>query len=541
MAGRWHILIMILAASLVVLTALRLPVKAVGADGPTLAVDVSSERHPISPDIYGMNDNPWDDALGKELRLPVSRWGGDATTCYNWQIDSSNSGGDWFFMAGGKDHPVPSAGADAFVDKVKAAGGKALLTIPVIDYINKAVDWNCSFPVSLFGQQQKVNPYVHPVVDGSPTDAGNGIRPDNNKIVLSTDQILRIYQPNTPSFQKNWVEHLVDKYGKASQGGVAIYQMDNEPSGWSSTQRDIHPDDPTYPEIVDKTLPYARMVKQVDPTAKIDGPGDFGWPVYEGDPKKNGGLGNAEYYLNRFRDASRDAEVRLLDYFDEHYYPIAQDDQSDTVRLQSTRSLWDPTYVEKDWIGKYYGPIMLIPRMHKWVNEYYPGTKIAITEYNWGGLDTLNGALAQADVLGIFGREQVDMACLWGPPKTTDPGAFAFRIYRNYDSHGSRYGDVWVSSTSSDQGQVAIYGAQRSSDKALTLVVINKTGEDLTCPLTISGFHSAGSAQMYRYSGDDLTAIHRLSDQALAGTSSGTGFTATYPGSSITLIVLGAQ
>jgi hypothetical protein len=50
--------------------------------------------------------------------------------------------------------------------------------------------------------------------------------------------------------------------------------------------------------------------------------------------------------------------------------------------------------------------------MRDWVDTWYPGTRLAITEYNWGGLDGLNGALAQADVLGIFGREGLALATL---------------------------------------------------------------------------------------------------------------------------------
>ena len=44
------------------------------------------------------------------------------------------------------------------------------------------------------------------------------------------------------------------------------------------------------------------------------------------------------------------------------------------------------------------------------MNTYYPGTPIGITEYNWGAEDHINGATAQADILGIFGREGLDMA-----------------------------------------------------------------------------------------------------------------------------------
>ncbi len=501
--------------------------------GPVLRVDVGADRHPISPDIYGINDNPWDPAWGKEIAVTVSRWGGDATTRYNWQADATNAGGDWYFMAGGGQSKLtPGASADEFVAKVKSAGGKALLTIPVIDYLNRVpvTTRDCSFPVSLVGPQQKVNPYVHPVVNGQRTDAGNGVRPDGTNIVLTQEQILRVHVPNAPAFQQAWMRHLVGRFGTAAHGGVAVYEMDNEPGGWANTHRDVHPDKPTYQEIVDKTLPYARAVKQADPSALVDGPGDFGWSAYKGDPTKNGGLWNAEYYLSRFRAASQASGHRLLDYFDEHYYPY----HNEGTRLESTRSLWDPTYVEKNWIGQGNGAIALLPRMHRWVDKYYPGTRLAITEYNWGGLDTLDGALAEADVLGIFGRERLNLATLWGPPKPSDPGAFAFRIYRNYDGKGGRYGDIWVRSGSADQGKLAVYGAVRSSDHALTLVVINKTGGDLTSALMLTGLHPAARAHVFRYSAADLKAIVPAPDQTVGPT----GWTATYPANSLTLLVL---
>lgn len=503
------------------------------AGGPVLTVDAAADRRPISPDIYGMNDNPWDPALGKELHLPVSRWGGDATTRYNWEVDGTNAGDDWFFMAGGKDHPTPGAGADAFVTKIKSVGGKALLTIPVIDYINKATAIDCSYPISLYGPQQKTNPYVHPLVNGKPTDAGNGRKPDGTPIVLDRSGILRIHVPNTPARQQAWVRHLLGKFGAAAHGGIAIYEMDNEPGGWANTHRDVHPIPPTYQEIVAKTLPYTRMVKQTDPTALIDGPGDFGWAAYKGDPARNGGLWNVEYYLQRFRDASRKSGRRLLDYLDEHYYPTAQEGQNDAVRLESTRSLWDPSYIEKDWIGQYNGAIRLIPRMREWVNNNYPGTRLAISEYNFGGLDTLNGALTQADVLGIFGREGLALATIWGPPKPDQPGAYAFRIFRDYDGRGGQYGSTWVQSASTNQGRLAVYGALRR-DGALTLIVINKTGDALTSPVHLTHFSPAVPAQVYRYSAADLKAIVRQPDQTVTPI----GFTAAFPSNSITLFVL---
>jgi len=168
------------------------------------------------------------------------------------------------------------------------------------------------------------------------------------------------------------------------------------------------------------------------------------------------------------------------------------------------------------------------------VAQYYPGTKVAITEYNWGALDDINGALAEADVLGIFGREGLDLATMWGEPQPTQPGAYAFRMYRDYDGAGGRFGDVSVSAASGDQGRLAVYAAQRSSDKALTLTVINKTDEDLTSTLSIAGLHCPGTAKRFTYSPAGLTSIARDDDLPVNQGSA----TATYPANSITTLVL---
>ena len=128
--------------------------------------------------------------------------------------------------------------------------------------------------------------------------------------------------------------------------------------------------------------------------------------------------------------------------------------------------------------------------MKKWVANDYPGTKLAITEYNWGGQEHINGALAQADILGIFGREGLDIGTLWGPPDpaTQIPGLMAFEVFRNYDGAGATFGDQAITSTSADQGKLSVYGALRTKDNMLTLVVINKTYGDFTTTLSLANF-----------------------------------------------------
>jgi hypothetical protein len=245
----------------------------------------------------------------------------------------------------------------------------------------------------------------------------------------------------------------------------------------------------------------------------------------------NGNMPFVPWYLQQMQQYEQNTGVRLLDYLDLHYYPQAPgvslspagNAATQALRLRSTRSLWDPAYVDESWIrdaGPDGGIVKLIPRMRAWVDEYYPGTKLAITEYNWGAPEHINGALAQADVLGIFGREGLDLATLWGPPEADQPGAWAFRLYRNYDGAGGRFGDTGVKASSSDEAQLAIYAAERSSDRALTVLVINKATTPLTGTLTIANATLAGAVAVYRYSPADLTQIVQEEDLALnsAGT-----------------------
>jgi uncharacterized protein (TIGR03437 family) len=174
--------------------------------------------------------------------------------------------------------------------------------------------------------------------------------------------------------------------------------------------------------------------------------------------------------------------------------------------------------------------IRLVPRLIDWVNSNYPGTKTAITEYNWGALNDITGALAQADILGIFGREGLDLATLWGPPAAGQPGVFAFEIYTNYDGMGSSFGETSVQATTADPDQLSIFAAQRS-DQSLTAIVINKTTGDLTSSVSIANFQAAVTAHVYQYSSANLKAIVAQPDVMISAQS----IQATFPAYSITL------
>jgi hypothetical protein len=118
----------------------------------------------------------------------------------------------------------------------------------------------------------------------------------------------------------------------------------------------------------------------------------------------------------------------------------------------------------------------------------------------------------------------------------------AFEIYRNYDGAGSKFGDEALYSNSKAQNQLSVYGALRSTDQAVTVVVINKTYGDLTATLSLDNLApNGGSAQVFLYSNANLAAIVAQSPLTVTPPSGGgtaSTISTTFPAQSITLLVV---
>ncbi|MFN8488785.1 MAG: glycoside hydrolase family 44 protein [Caldilineaceae bacterium] len=527
----------------------------------TLTLDVNADRKPISPDIYGMN---WaDEALAKELSIPVRRWGGNATSRYNWKNDIGNHAIDWYFENIKESDAVnlpDDSSVNRFIAQDRRTGTRTFLTVPMSGWVSSNDANACGYSTAKYNYTPAVNPDGAASVAPDRANCGNGVTQYKNG--HSWEPVF--YQGNDPkdtsiaitgAFAGDWTTYLKNHFGAADAGGVRFYGLDNEPELWNTSHADVHPAGLSYDELGNSTIEYAAAIKASDPTAQVLGPEFGGWWGFF-DSTKDTAAGNdvdrqahgsqpiIEWYLDQLASYEKTKGVRLLDYLDLHFYP--QDDgvfldpqrvdpAGQAKRLDSVRALWDPTYQETSWIkdtadGPY---VRLIPRMHEWVNQHYPGTKIGLSEYGWGALDHINGALAQADILGVLGREAVDLAALWGPPEPNQPGAYAFRMYRNYDGSGSQFGDTSVHAASTDQGKLAVYAAQRGSDSELTVMIINKTAGALTSKINLANF-AATTAQVYRYSAANLNTIEHLADQAV----NPNGFTVTFPANSITLMVV---
>jgi hypothetical protein len=543
----------LLAASTAAITMISVAsaaLPAAAAAGPALTIDITAGRHAISPHIYGMNFA--DEALANELDLPVRRWGGNATTRYHYLYDTTNRASDWFFENIAEENSNPAllpdgSSSDETVEQDRRTGTDTILTVPLIGWAPKARDGSCGFSVTKYGPQQSTDQFR--------PDCGNGVKPDGTPVTGNDPRDTSVQIG--PAYITGWLGHLTGKYGTASQGGVKFYNLDNEPDIWHSTHRDVHPLGASGAELRDSAISIASAIKAADPGAMTLGPVGWGWTSWDHsgldqevcgrtgcwssppDRPARDGMSFAPWYLREMKRYDDANSKRLLDYFDMHFYPQASgvafgngnDPATNALRLRSTRALWDPSYVDESWINT---QVRLVPRMKETINTYYPGTKTAITEYNWGALDHINGALTQADILGIFGREGLDLATIWAPPSAQQPGAFAFRAFRNFDGLGGKFGDISVSAVSGDQSRLAVYAAERTSDGTLTMVVVNKSAEEQTSPVSLVG-RTNTLAKVYRYSPADLTRIVRQADQPIAANAS---FTHTFPANSITVLTV---
>ena len=140
-----------------------------------IACDATATK--ISPLIYGVastyepNKTPW--PLGITLR----RWGGNATSVFNWEVGAWNTGADWFF----ENHPSEPTWQQ-FLSEDQQHGVMSAITIPMIGWVAKD-GTSFSFPVSVYGPQGKTDP-SHP-------DVGDGTSPSGAKLTPTTPPSAR--------------------------------------------------------------------------------------------------------------------------------------------------------------------------------------------------------------------------------------------------------------------------------------------------------------------------------------------------------------
>jgi hypothetical protein len=478
-------------------------------DANTVVVDVLQNRHPISPLIYGVNF-PANVSYVTDSGATLVRWGGNASTRYNWKNFDTNAANDWYFINRTMDDSN-SLYQDSrnFVSSIANAGAVPIMTIGMLPWVAKDAT-AYSFSIAKYGAQCGHDPYN--------PDHGNGMKTDCNTPVTGNDPndahvpLLDSPGNNDPNgsvYRSQWVAALAPKYGNAPHW----YDMDNEVDIWAGTHRDVHPTPVGYDELRDTYLTEARTLKTWDPNAVRLGPVSccwwFYWNAAAGDDKDtHGGVDLLPWWLNEIAWSDQIAGSRSLDVFDIHAYADAPDysgystAQKRALALRVMRDYWDPTYVsESGTVNQEWATFIQpnktipfrVPRMRAILNSTYPNTPLSFTEWNaaFAGESDFSTALVDVETYGIMGRERVYAATRWTAADSGTSAYQALKLYRNYDGQHHAFGTISVAADhGADPNLFSSYAAVDAAGTTLTVVLVNKDpGNATSKTVAISGFN----------------------------------------------------
>ncbi len=473
-------------------------------------VDLNGSRKSISPYIYGVNSQFASDEYLYDATAGSARQGGNRFSGYNWETNFSNAGRDW------------NHNSDRYLINFNAS----LLNTPgapAIGFANEANEKGVPYKITTI----QMAGYVAADDSGEVSESEKAPSSRWVEVKASKGSALSLEPDKTDGYvyMDEYVNYLVQTLGDSTTAtGYQAYSLDNEPSLWSGTHSRMHPNSVTCEEIITKTVDFALAIKSVDENAEVFGPALFGVNAYTTFSNASDWSAHCadydwfiSYYLDEMKKAEQSCGKRLVDVLDVHYYSEAKgqcrvtecEDYSHTdcieARLQSTRTLFDGEYIESSWIGDYeqeYLPIL--PNIQKSIDTYYPGTKIALTEYNFGGGNHISGAIAQADALGIFAQNNVYCANLWAINSSFEYQLAAIDLYTDYDGNDASFGDTLVPSSTSDSVRSTSYASINGSDESKVNIVL--TNKDLTqsqiTAVSIDSSTVYTSAKVYGITGD---------------------------------------
>lgn len=491
-----------------------------------ITVTPSEKIRQISPYIYGVNTGvDLNNVSAKSIRL-----GGNRMSAYNWENNMSNAGSDYYHTSDMyliTDIPdefkrVPGGPALALSNQAQEHNVPyTLLTLQMLGYVTSS-------------KKGKVNEE-----NAAPSDYW--VKVENRK---GSEFTLAPDKKDGTVYSDEYLNYLFDKLGKSdSETGIKAFALDNEPALWKHTHSLVQQGDLSCEELLKKSVDLAAVVKEMDSGAEVFGPSLFGYSAFDsfaGAPDwqqlkaDNGYRWFIDYYLDEMRKAEESGGTRLLDVLDIHYYTEAKgvcgerscnhydNDGCIKARLDSVKSLYDETYREDSWItdtGAEFFP--LLPNIQQSIDKYYPDTKLAFTEYNFGGGDHISGAVAQADMLGIFAEHGVYFATIWSFDKN-EYQLSAINMFTNYDGSGNGFGDTLVKSEYENE-DISVYSSIDSEDDSnVKIIVTNRSLHNETpVEITVASEDEYQSAEVCSLYGDSseikaMPAVEKISENTFS-------------------------
>jgi len=483
------------------------------ADSVTFTVVTGQDVRPISPLIYGatVSQLSCNDA---KARFTLCRVGDSPWSTYNWENNASNAGVARCFEnnAALSESSTPGVAVTDVVDEAMLAGAAAIVTVPMLSHVAADKNQGSAPPACSGDVSQSANYLATRFKQNRPRKgAPLALLPDTTDAFVNQDE---------------FVAFLRSSYADED----VLFSLDHQTELWDEKFKPIHPVKPTYAEIVDLNVAYAKVVKDTWAEANVLGFVGYGFLAARS-------LQNSPNYLT---------EGEFIDYVALHYYSEAHLDNvrvinEDTTpgmvaeRVQAARSLWDPDYLEGSWINANLGnkPLELIPWLKASVAANYPGTKLGLSEWSFGGGQHISGAIAAADALGIFGREGVELAA--AVARGEAPFLLgAFQIFRNFDGANGAFGDTSVYASSSDLDVASVYASVDAADSSrVVIVAINRSTEAVSAAVELTHPNVFSSLKVYRIADGQPEPVAQGTVPAVSSNS----FSYDMPGHSVSVLL----
>lgn len=451
-------------------------------------VDASIGRKPISPYIYGKNNNISENSSSpttsvqwqflREVGLRFSREnGGNNCTRYNWR-KKITCHPDWYNNVYITDWDYQAKKLGDSLPNAQGMWGFQLIGKVASNSTNNFNDWAYNGSAWWSGTAQNL------AGGGTPNGAGGSVASVNGN-------------PNL--YLENWtadstVNILNRWFGNGGLGlsnsRIQYWSMDNEPDIWNSTHDDVMPSQPTAEAFMQLYFSVAKKARLKFPAIKLTGPVPASeWQWYSWNNNKivaqNGKSYTwLEYFIKRIAEEQTATGIRLLDVIDIHSYPN-ESNSSDIVQLH--RLYFDTTYnypgangvktiAASGWDNTITQEFVF-ERCNRWLNQYMGmnhGVKLGVSEYGYTHVNANVSSVSYASLLGTFADNGVDFLTPWfwniGQWET-------MHLFSKYAK------TTRIKSVSTDELNVSSYSSINSTNDSMTVIFVNR---HLTAVKTVS-------------------------------------------------------
>src|ERR1035437_7990007 len=398
----------------------------VSAQSVTIQIDALQGRKPISPYIFGENNNVSDDPssptaaadwqLMREVGLRFTREnGGNNATKYNWRKKIS-SHPDWYNNNYGHNWDYAAKTLGDSMPGVQGMWAFQLIGYAASNTANNFNDFAYNGSTWWSGVCQNL-------AGGGTPNGGGGCNATANG---NTNLYLKTWtDDSTVAILDHWFGGGGLGY---NQNTIRYWSMDNEPDGWSSTHDDVMPALPTAENFMQLYFAVAKKARAKFPNIKLTGPIPMSeWQWYNWDNSKITVAGQdynwLEFFIKRCAEEETVSGIRLLDVIDIHSYP---GEGNDTDIVQGHRVYFDTTYNYpgangcKTTDASGWNPSItqeyIFGRCNKWLNQYMGpnhGVTCAVSEFGLTHNDANTTANSYSSILGTFADNGVEYFTPW--------------------------------------------------------------------------------------------------------------------------------